>query len=107
MTHESGVIDLTANDQVLKSWMLRKLRLLGEATAGTWEQAVFQGLTGMTRHDVDWSDQVTHQGYSYWIALFGKLVGELVAEGAVVRDMRNGRTVLFPTPHREGSFDLH
>jgi hypothetical protein len=107
MSRVLGTTDLTDNGQSLKAWMLQKLKLLGEATAATWEQAVFQGLTGRTRHDVDWSDEDNQTGYGLWISIFGKLAGELVAEGAVTREMRSGRAVLVATPQPEGSVDLH
>ena len=107
MSRVLGATDLTDDGQALKPWMLQKLRLLGEATAATWEQAVFQGLTGKTRYDVDWSDEANCTGYSLWIAMFGRLVGELVVEGAVTREMRDGRSVLFPTPQPAGSPDLN
>ena len=84
--------------QSLKAQMVRQLRLLGEATAGVWEQAVFGLLTGHSRVDLDWSHQPNRTGYRLWIATFSQLVGELVVQGAVRREVRNGRSFLSAAP---------
>ena len=87
----------------LKAQMLRQLRLLGEATSDGWERAVFQTLTGGTREDVDWNCQENYAGYALWLRTFGGLVAELIVEGAVLREERDGRVVMFARPAEQVS----
>ena len=87
----------------LKAQMLRQLRLLGEATPGTWEQAVFRLLTGHTRDDLDWSHQPNHTGYQLWIVTFCQLAGELVVQGVVHKEVRGGRSFMSAAPQPEAS----
>jgi len=96
MSNRIAVVEETSAS--LKAQMLRQLRLLGEATSDGWERAVFQALTGGTREDVDWDQQEDYAGYALWLQTFGLLVAELVTEGAVLREERNGRVVMFARP---------
>ena len=82
----------------LRAQMLHELRLLGEATAPTWERAVFRALTGRQRDDLDWDHGENYLGYIAWLRAFAHSVAELVTEGAVVVEERDGETILVPLP---------
>jgi hypothetical protein len=101
MSNRIAVVQETSAS--LKAQMLRQLRLLGEATSDGWERAVFQALTGGTREDVDWDHQENYAGYALWLQTFGVLVAELITEGAVVREERDGRIVMFARPAEQVS----
>ncbi len=87
----------------LKAQMLRQLRLLGEASSDGWERAVFQALTGGTREDVDWDHQDNYAGYALWLQTFGLLVAELITEGTVHREARDGNYLMFARPREQVS----
>ena len=96
MSNRISVVEETSAS--LKAQMLRQLRLLGEATSDGWERVVFKTLTGGTREDVDWDHQENYAGYALWLQTFGHLVAELIIEGAVLREERDGRVVMFARP---------
>jgi hypothetical protein len=95
---ETAVTPVTP--EVLKSEMVHQLRLMGEATAAAWEQTVFKALTGRRREDLDWSYAENVSGYELWIATFTQLVAELIRDGSVVREVRDGRGILFAQPEQ-------
>jgi hypothetical protein len=81
----------------LKAQMMTQLRLLGVTTPGRWEEAVFRVLTGHTRDELDWSYRPNITGYRHWVATFGQLVAELVLEGLVKHEQRDGQSLVFTT----------
>jgi hypothetical protein len=94
---QTAVIATAEPAHSLKTQMLRQLRLLGEATPGSWERAVFRVVTGGTREQLDWSYQPNRTGYAAWIATFGQLAAELSEEGSVAREKREGKIYMYAT----------
>jgi hypothetical protein len=94
MLNEGLVVhDTTA---VMKSEMVGIIRELGATNPDEWERAVFRALTGHDREDVDWDFEDNHAGYFTWIKSFDRLARELVEDGFVRQETRDGAEVLVP-----------
>jgi hypothetical protein len=98
--YDTEPVERAVTPEALKSEMIRQLRLMGEATPAALEQTVFRALTGKGREDLDWSYAENVMSYGFWIATFTQLVAELIRDGSVVQEERDGRGILFaqPTP---------
>jgi hypothetical protein len=90
-----GIITNDARSLV-KSEMIRQLRMLGETTPEIWERRVFRALTGHSRRDVDWEFEDNQAGYYTWIKSFDGLIDELVEDGyaKVVENEDRTRTMV-------------
>lgn len=81
MRNEDAVTRET--NAAVKSTMMQVIRKIGPSDAGTWEQAVFRGLTGHAHEEVDWDFEDNHAGYYLWIRTFEGLIAELLEDGHV------------------------
>ena len=101
---------LIVNDSsaLVKSEIVKQIRSLGPTTPTELERAVFKGLTGHDRDEIDWDIEDNQAGYFTWLKSFDELVGELVNDDYILVDEQgdSGERTLKPTealPHIEYS----
>ena len=68
---------------LVKSGIVNQIRRMGPTTPDELERAVFKGLTGHDREEVDWDVQDNQAGYYTWAKSFDRLVGELIEDGYI------------------------
>jgi len=101
---------LIVNDSraLVKSEIVKQIRSLGPTTPDELERAVFKGLTGHDRVEVDWDIEDNQAGYFTWLKSFDQLVGELIDDDYILVEEHgeSGERRLVPTealPHVEYS----
>ena len=92
MLNEGLITNDTAT--LVKSEMVRQIRGLGPTTPDALERAVFEALTGQRREDVDWDVEDNQAGYYSWMKSFDQLIAELVEDGYIRDEQKQG---LVPT----------
>ena len=96
MVNEGKVVGTTASQ--IKSIMVKEIWKLKEATPDAWERAVFRVVTGHEREDVDWEFEDNQAGYFTWIKTFDALITELIDDGYVSVEERDGGRILKARP---------
>jgi hypothetical protein len=76
--------------QLMKTEMIRELHELGGATPLRWQHAVFRRCTGEDFTDLDWTYEDNKAGAFLWTKSFDQLIGELVEDGFVREERREG-----------------
>ena len=76
--------------QLMKTEMIRELHELGGATPLRWQHAVFRRCTGEDFTDLDWTYEDNKAGAFLWTKSFDQLIEELVEDGFVREERREG-----------------
>jgi hypothetical protein len=96
-----GIV-LSDNKASIKSVMVDQIRQLKEATPDAWEREVFRILTGHDREEIDWEFEDNQAGYYTWIKAFDALITELIEDGYVWVEERDGNRILKAAPMDPG-----
>jgi hypothetical protein len=87
----------------VRSVMVQEIRRLGPTTANEWQEKTYQALTGIAPENLDLSDEETGKVYFTWVRTFDGLVDELIDDGYVTLQEREGEWVLVPTAEEEAT----
>jgi hypothetical protein len=96
MLNEGTVVGTPANR--IKAEVVKHVRMQGPVSQADLEQAVFRGVTGHDRDEVDWNVEENRLGYAAWTESLRQLIGELVDDGHLEVDEEQRFTAVETEP---------